>query len=66
MHTFLCGIIKSVLQWTLTIVLEIKHHVDKNRSTKYNYNKGLFDQRLTTFPTVPDVPHFYWNTFKSG
>ena len=66
MHTFLCGIIKSVLQWTLTIILEIRHHVEKNRSTPYNNNKGLFDQRLRTFPTVPDVPHLYWNTFKSG
>ena len=46
--------------------IRIRHHVEKNRSTPYNNNKGLFDQRLRTFPTVPDVPHLYWNTFKNG
>jgi len=64
MRTFLCGIIKSVLQWTLTTILEIRHHVGENRSFSYKINQGLFDQRLRTFLTVSDVSHLYWNTVK--
>ena len=66
MHTFLCGIIKSILQWTLIIVGEIRLHVDVKQSTPFSQNQGLLDQRLREFPNVPDVPHLYWNTFKSG
>ena len=66
MHTFLCGIIKSVLQWTLIIVGEIRLHVDVKQSTPLSQNQGLLDQRLREFPIVPDVPHLYWNTFRSG
>jgi hypothetical protein len=65
MHLFLCGLIKSVLLWTLIIIGEISHHIDDNQST-YTNNKGLFDQRLREFPHVPAVPHLYWNTFKGG
>jgi len=53
------------LKWTITIVLEIRHHAGENRSFPYKNNQGLFDQRLGTFPTVPDVPHLHMNSFKS-
>jgi hypothetical protein len=67
MHTFLCGIIKSVLQWTLIIVGEIRlHHDEKNKNYPFAFNQGLLDQRVRAFPNVPDVPHLYWNTFKEG
>jgi hypothetical protein len=66
MHLFLSGLIKSVLQWTITIIGEIRHHVGNNQLKPYANNQGLFDQRLRGFPHVPDVPHLYWATFKEG
>ena len=64
MHTFLCGIIKSVLQWTLIIIGEIRLHDDGNKTYPFALNQSLLDERVRAFPNVPDVPHLYWNTFK--
>jgi len=64
MHSFLCGIIKSILRWTVTIVIEMRLHVGYNEFSSYSNNIGILDRRLRNFPTVPNVPHLYWNTFK--
>ena len=69
MHLFLCGIIKSILQWTLIILSEMRHHhvvKEKENYFPYHNNQGLFDRRLREFPFVPAVPHLYWNTFRGG
>jgi hypothetical protein len=64
MHLFSCGLIKSLLQWTLIIISEIHHHEADDKSTPYANNTGVFDQRLREFPAVPAVPHLHWATFK--
>ena len=52
MHLFLCGLIKSVLQWTLIIIGEINHHVGdtNNKDYTYTHNKGLL---------IKDFGHFH-------
>lgn len=67
MHLFACGLIKSVLLWTLTIICEIRSHLAAdNRTYPYSNNTGLFDKRLRDFPNVPKVPHVEWCKFKDG
>ena len=71
MHLFLCGIIKSILQWTLIILSEMRHHHVVKEKEKLNYfpyhnNQGLFDRRLREFLFVPAVPHLFWNTYRGG
>jgi len=68
MHTFLCGIIKPVLQWTLIILLDISHHhVGENRFFPYKKIKAYLTNDLEHFQRkFPTVPHLYWNTFKSA
>ena len=67
MHLFSCGLIKSVLLWTLTIIGEIQCHVAEiNKTTPYMNSKGLFDSRLRAFPNVPLVPHLFWTKFNNG
>jgi len=57
MHLFSCGLIKSDLLWTLTIINEINTHQAIDKSTPFSNNTGLFNQRLQEFITVPEVPH---------
>ena len=66
MHLFSCGLIKSVLLWTLAIIGEIRTHKVGISSFPYSNNSGLFDQRLQSFPAVPLVPHLHWCKFKDG
>ena len=66
MHLFACGLIKSVLQWTLIIICEIRSHSAVDNSNPFSNNTGLFDKRLREFPTVPKVPHVEWCKFKDG
>jgi hypothetical protein len=65
MHLFSCGLIKSILLWTLTIINEISNYqVIHDKSTPFSNNTGLFDQRLKEFISVPEVPHLKWCTFR--
>jgi hypothetical protein len=65
MHLFSCGLIKSILLWTLTIINEISNYqVIHDKSTPFANNTGLFDQRLKEFISVPEVPHLKWCAFK--
>ena len=66
MHLFSCGLIKSILQWTLVIIGEISHHQALDNSSPYANNKGTFDRRLQDFPDVPLVPHLNWCKFNDG
>jgi hypothetical protein len=66
MHLFSCGLIKSILLWTLTIINEISSHEATDKSTPFTNNTGLFDQRLREFINVPEVPHLKWCNFKDG
>ena len=66
MHLFACGLIKSVLQWTLIIICEIRSHSAVDKSNPFSNNTGLFDKRLREFPNVPKVPHVEWCKFKDG
>jgi len=65
MHLFLCGLIKSVLLWTLTIINEINTHLTIDKSVPLINNTGFFEQRLKEIVTVPEVPYLKWYTFKS-
>ena len=53
MHLFACGLIKSVLQWTLIIICEIRSHSVQEKFP-YATNTGLFDKRLMEFIYVPN------------
>ena len=65
MHLFSSGLIKSVLLWTLTIIAEIRNHMNlNNRSFPFRNNNGLFDRRLREFPPVPEFPLLHWCSFK--
>jgi len=67
MHLFACGLIKSVLLWTITIIWEIRSHLAAdNRTYPYSNNTGLFDKRLRDFSSVPKVPNVEWCKFKDG
>jgi hypothetical protein len=68
MHLFSCGLIKSVLLWTLTIIGEVQCHVvgGNNKPNPYTNSKGLLDSRLRAFPNVPSVPHLFWTKFNDG
>ena len=66
MHLFSCGLIKSILQWTLVIIGEIHHHESVHKASPYANNMGTFDQRLQEFPDVPLVPHLHWCKFTNG
>jgi hypothetical protein len=66
MHLFACGLIKSVLLWTLTIICEIRSHANVDDSKPFANNTGLFDKRLREFPNVPMIPHVEWCKFKDG
>jgi hypothetical protein len=65
MHLFACGLIKSVLQWTLIIICEIRSH-SVQKEFPYATNTGLFDKRLMEFIYVPNFPHIKWCKFKDG
>lgn len=58
LHLFCAGLMKSLTQWTLTIIMQVN---SKNK------NKiALFDSRINNFPYVSNMPHLNWNTFKGG
>jgi len=67
MHLLACGLIKSMLLWTLTIIYEVRSHLAAdNRTYPYSKNTVHFDIRLRNFPNVPKVPHVEWCKFKDG
>jgi hypothetical protein len=62
LHVFAAGLIKSLVLWTLTVVVQLSMCND----SKYKEAKALLDFRLDNFPSGPDLPHVPRTKFRGG
>jgi Plavaka transposase len=62
LHVFAAGLIKSLVLWTLTVVVQLSMCTD----IKYKEVKGVLDARLHNFPYGPDLPHVPRTKFRGG
>jgi hypothetical protein len=61
LHAFLCGLMKNVLLWTVSIVLTLSA-----KDRLYKQSKGVLDGRVGSFKHLASLPNVTSKYFKTG